>query len=863
MVIMKRAGRILKKNFFKYLAVMMIVILGMAVVIGYGNTSFSTKETTERYWERTNVEDGEFTTYVPLSNENKAEIENMGISLQETFYFDIDMGDDRTYRIFRSRKDINKEDIQEGSTSALSDSEVRMEQVYMSDNDVSVGDSITIDNKEYKVAACAVVPDYSHRVAEISDVGTDEKFALVFVSDNTYDELIKGRGSDEVYNYAYKVEKGNIKDVSNELYEFLIDVPVDEENIKDTYVLSKIQEINDTKADIADGFTDLKDGSKELSDGAQDMISAMDDSADQLKTAAASIPILEEGITGMQNSITDALDELSNGADELTDGIEEMEESVNDSLEEVLDWSYPNLYRFNEAESNTRIIDFVEGHKMYYSMAIVLGILIAVLIAYIMSVLASNIIDNEAKVIGTLYAMGYRKNELRMLYLLVPSIVVCIGSAAGTLLGFAITKYLVTANYSHPELIVSHPVSLLVYGIVMPIVLTIAINFFVINRKLDHTALEIMQNKGKEIHRNSDEENSTQKETGFIKAFRHSQAKKELKSHTILFFGISLSILIMMLGMGLYGSITHYADSIADDTNFENMYILTNPLEEQPADSETAFTKQYSMYCSMSGTDMPVVIQGVEKDSKYFDFADELTDEKNMIYASDSAVVKFGCKKGDKLIFTDKLNKKEHVFTVAGEVSYKNGIYFFMNIDSMRDYFDAEDDYYNTLLSDKKLDIDHNMLISATPKKTIVDTAESWVTDTIGTIGMFVIMSVIIFILVTWILVKNMLERSVYQISLLKIIGYRKNELNKVYLNSTIITVLLATIVTFPVGTLLMKSLIPMINASMKSGMKSYMLPVTYVIMAAIILVSYIAAYLMMQHKIAKIDANEVLKNRE
>lgn len=863
MVIMKRAGRMLKKNFFKYFAVMMIVIFGMAVVVGYGNTSFSTKETTDRYWERTNVEDGEFTTYVPLSDKDKAEIKNMGIVLQETFYFDMDMGDDRTYRIFRSRKDINKEDIQKGSTSALSDNEIRMEQVYMNDNDVSVGDSINIGNRNYKVAACVTVADYSHRVAEISDVGTDEKFALIFVSDNTYDELLRERKSDEVYNYAYTVEGDNIKDKSNELYKLLTNVSVDEENIRDEYVLSKIQEINDTKKELADGFSDLKDGTKQISENALDINKAIGDSSEQLKKAAADVPMLTESITSMQKGIGDALKELSDGADKLTDGVDKMESSVNDSLEQLLEWKYPNLYRFNEADTNTRVIDFVEGHKMYYSMAVVLGIMIAILIAYIMSVFASNIIDNDAKVIGTLYAMGYRKKELRRLYLLVPSIVVCIGSVAGTFLGFAITKYLITANYSHPELIVSHPVSLLIYGIAMPIIVTVVINFFMINRKLSHTALEIMQNKGKDIHKVNSKEKHAAKEKSFIKSFRQNQAKKELKSHIILFFGISLSILIMMLGMGLYGSITHYADSIADDTVFENMYVLTNPLDEQPAESEISFTRQYSMYCAMSGSDMPVVIQGIEKNSKYFDFADELTDEKNMIYASDSAMVKFGCKEGDKVIFTDKLNKKDYVFTVAGEVSYKNGIYFFMNINSMRDYFDTDEDYYNTLLSDKKLDINHNMLLSVTTKKTIVETAESWVDDTIGTIGMFIIMSVIIFILVILILVKNMLERSVYRISLLKIIGYRKNELNKVYLNSTIITVLLSTIFTFPVGTLLMKNLIPMINASMKSGMKSYILPASYAVMAGIILLSYIAAYLMMQRKIAKIEANEVLKNRE
>jgi putative ABC transport system permease protein len=308
---------------------------------------------------------------------------------------------------------------------------------------------------------------------------------------------------------------------------------------------------------------------------------------------------------------------------------------------------------------------------------------------------------------------------------------------------------------------------------------------------------------------------------------------------------------------------TSYAESIAEDTAFEYMYVLSNPLDEVPDGAEKSFTVSLSMYCDMAGGELPVVIQGVEKDSRFFDFAGKLSDKKNLIYASDSAIIKYGCGEGDKLIFTDSLNKKDYVLTVAGEVSFKNGIFFFMDIDSMRRFFGVPEDYYNTLLSDTELDIDRDMLISRTTKKSIVETAESWVNDTKGTIGMFLVMSVAIFVLVTCILVKNMLERSVYQISLLKLIGYRTGELNRVYLNNTALTMLLAVIFAFPAGTRLMDYLIPVMNGSMKSGMANHIMPSSYIIMTGIIAVSYLAAYLMMQRRLAKIEANEVLKDSE
>ena len=836
MVILKRAGRMLCKNIFKYLCVMLIVILGMAVVIGYGNTSFSARETVDRYWEETNVEDGEFTTYVKLTEKNKSCITDMDVSLQENFYFDIDAGNDFTYRIFRSRKEINKEHIVDGSTAALQDGEIRLERVFMEDNDVSVGDSLKIDGNEYTVVSEVVVPDYAHRVAEISNVGTDEKFALIFVNDSTYDKLLAEHADDEVFNYTYTVDKGDKEEVSDELYSFLKELPVDEKDITDKYVLGKIDEINDTKEKLADGFDKLHDGAAGLSEGAAAINTAMGGNSAELGT-------------------------LSEGAKDLADGIDDMHDSVSEMTDELLTYEYPNLYRFNIAKDNTRVVDFVDAHEMYFSMALILGLLIAVLIAYIMSVFSANIIDKDSKTIGTLYAMGYRKTELMRLYLLVPSIVVCIGATAGTLLGFAMTDSLIAANYSHPDMIHTYPVVLLIYGIVMPIIATVGINYFMVNKKLGHTALEILQNRREGAYKA--EENAPEKERGFISAFRSSQARKELKSHAVLFFGMVLAILIMMLGMAFYGSMTHYADSITDDTNFEYMYVLSNPIDEVPSGAEKSFTVSLSMYCDMAGSELPVMIQGVEKDSRFFEFAGELTDKKNLIYASDSAVIKYGCSEGDKLIFTDSLNKKDYVFTVAGEVSYKNGIFFFMDIDSMREYFDVPDDYYNTLLSDKELDIDRGMLISRTTKTSIVDTAESWVADTKGTIGMFLVMSVVIFVLVTCILVKNMLERSVYQISLLKLIGYRTGELNKVYLNGTAVTMLLAVLFTFPVGTKLMDYLVPVMNGSMKSGMANYIMPSSYAVMAGIIAASYLTAYIMMQRRLAGIQANEVLKDRE
>ena len=130
----------------------------------------------------------------------------------------------------------------------------------MEENDVLLNDDLTIDDKDYNIVSKVVVPDYEHRVAEISNVGTDERFALIFVNDNVYDELLISHKDDEVYNYTYTVDKGDADEASDDLYKYLKDLSVEESRIKDTYVLSELKERDDDKKELDYVFDDIKKG---------------------------------------------------------------------------------------------------------------------------------------------------------------------------------------------------------------------------------------------------------------------------------------------------------------------------------------------------------------------------------------------------------------------------------------------------------------------------------------------------------------------------------------------------------------------------------------------------------------------------
>ena len=112
-VLRKRVLRDLGHNFFRYFALGLGIFLVVTIV---GNGETLSRGTVDMA-EETNLEDGEFEVFVPLSSKDKEGIADMGIEIEEQFYFDYLMPDEEygTVRLFKVRKNINKIHYIEGN----------------------------------------------------------------------------------------------------------------------------------------------------------------------------------------------------------------------------------------------------------------------------------------------------------------------------------------------------------------------------------------------------------------------------------------------------------------------------------------------------------------------------------------------------------------------------------------------------------------------------------------------------------------------------------------------------------------------------------------------------------------------------
>ena len=109
-VLRKRVFRSLRKHFVRYLMLGTMIALAIFLVVTIVGSGETLTRGTVDLADETNLEDGEFEVFVPLTESEIDHINDMGIDIEEQFYYDYKLsGDERgTVRIFKIRDSINK-----------------------------------------------------------------------------------------------------------------------------------------------------------------------------------------------------------------------------------------------------------------------------------------------------------------------------------------------------------------------------------------------------------------------------------------------------------------------------------------------------------------------------------------------------------------------------------------------------------------------------------------------------------------------------------------------------------------------------------------------------------------------------------
>lgn len=583
---------------------------------------------------------------------------------------------------------------------------------------------------------------------------------------------------------------------------------------------------------------------------------------DSLKEAKDTLADLEDFREGIID-YTDAVDEIADGSRELRDGVQELQDETDDMIEEYFTFDIDNLTQFLIAADNPRI-DAAAGDVVINRFAGILsGIILMVLFTYVISVFVIHNIEKESSVIGALYALGVTRGQLLFHYLLNPMLISFLGGAVGCILGFSEygTGWQMgdsTAYYSLPPMRIVTPGYLLFYSLIMPPVTAAVVNYLVINKKLKCTALSLLRNE-QTAGKAGRIQNMNLGNMKFLLRFQIRQMLREIRSAFAVVIGMFICLLILMMSIDCAVLCINFGNACLEETKYAYMYTYKYPTEDVPEGGTPAYVENLKK--EAYGYNLDVTVLGIDDDNPYFPIA--TADKKNEIVISSAAAQKFGVKAGDKLVLSDEVNERDYAFTVKNIVNFTSGVYVFLNRDVMQELFDQEDDYYNVVFADHALDIDNGRLYATVSKENVEESSQIF-TDMMGPmVVMLVAISALIFMIVMYLMMKVMIDRSAFSISLMKVFGYRRREIRRLYLDGNFYVILLGALICVPLAKWSMDLVYPYCIANVAIGMDLKFTPQIYIMIYGGILLCYMVINFLLVGRLNKLVPAEVLKNRE
>ncbi|MBQ1322529.1 MAG: ABC transporter permease, partial [Erysipelotrichaceae bacterium] len=195
----KRFPRELKEEAGKYLVIFILMVFSIALQSGYIVGGKSMIKAYDDSFEKYNIEDGNFSVKKKMNKSVLSYVEGYGIKVYENFYVTLKDDNNKEYRLFRNRSEVNRIDVLYGRLPEGID-EIALDRAFCDNNHLELGDEIVAREKTFTLVGKVALSDYSTMFASNDDMMFDAvNFTIALVSDECFDSF-----KDVTYNYAFK-----------------------------------------------------------------------------------------------------------------------------------------------------------------------------------------------------------------------------------------------------------------------------------------------------------------------------------------------------------------------------------------------------------------------------------------------------------------------------------------------------------------------------------------------------------------------------------------------------------------------------------------------------------------------------------
>jgi putative ABC transport system permease protein len=474
-------------------------------------------------------------------------------------------------------------------------------------------------------------------------------------------------------------------------------------------------------------------------------------------------------------------------------------------------------------------------------------------------------LKRESIIIGTLYAFGYNKKQIQSHYLRYSIIIALIGGIVGTILGALALRPMISVMVSYfnmPVGTVIYSATVVAMSILLPVIFLSAAGYLVVRKALKSPPLELMRG-GKENNKvGFIEKNLKLNKLKFTTKFKVREQLRSIPRSAFLLLGVILATMLLLMGFAAKSSLDKLMqEGFEEAFKYNYSYVFNSMQQGSPAKGE-AFSEL--PFILESDSSINLTVYGVSPNSRYVTFKDKtgskLTTDKIII--TRQLADKLQVKPQDTIKIVSKLDSKNYNITIDSIAESYVGNYIYIPLSKFNSMQGFPADSYMGLWSESKLDIPEDKLLAAVTKEDIKNAFSAMTAPIQTSVGTMAFLSFIIGLIVIYVVTSLIIEENKENISLMKVLGYKKKEVYSLILNSSAFLIVLGYILGVP---LLLVSLDAMFKSLTEEMTISLPITISYgylIIGFVIIYATYEISKMLSKKKVNRISMNEVLKSR-
>lgn len=883
----------------RFISIILIIFMGVLLFVGIKSIGPNLENTAAEYIDSYHLADFQIVSTLGLTDKDQEVVKQMPGATVELGYSlpVIEKHQNLALQVYSYQESQKQNQLKliegrfpKSETEVVIDRQLAM--TYQL-NDWIEFDDDTLSPSKFQVVGYVESPMYIDRTERgVSTIGDGQLAGFVYLSQTaftsdaysimyvSFEEIAKEKTFSAMYNQLVEEKQEALgKIFENRKEERRIEV----QN-------SANQELETQEIEISTSERNLLNGQKELDDAKQ----LLENQKQQLQLMPQTEAVQQQFIENEQ-----LLNEQQKELDENNQKIVVAKEKINEAKSELTSMGLPN-YLVNNRSDNPGFTEYVSLSDRIDAIANVFPVFFFFIAILITFTTMTRMIEENRKEIGTLKALGYRKQEITNKYILYALIATIIGGTAGVFVGSKILPQVVFQMLSEQYIFPSYTTSLIFVPIILAILLslfsTLGSSLFVLSSNLNENTTALLSPKAPKAGKRVLLERATfiWSKLNFKQKVTYRNLFRYKARMMLTIFGIAGCTGLMVAGFGLNDSISAPAKKQFNDImHYQAIASLTTD-EVTEADDEvekiltkssdiTDFLSIYSDQVTLRQkgmanqtvnlyvTDEPTRFNHYVSLQSPNDLVKEKLTNKGVIISQRLAKI-YDVKAGDSLIFQDS-NGDESLVDVVGVTENYLSHYMYMTADY---YTQVTENIYqkNTyLVQTKELNeqaenilstdlLATNQVLYTTFLRTQIEKQEA-ATDNIGVVVLiFIILSgTLAFVVLYNLTIINVSERE-RELATMKVLGFYNEEVTMYIVRENIIFTFFGILFGFIIG----KALTWFILAMASSDLMTFPLLISWqgYALSAVMTIIFSTLVMIWTHmKLKTIDMIGALKSNE